>query len=206
MLNKLDGTEHPISGVRDRQRAEVRRRLLSSALDEFLVHGFVGASTRRITEAAGVSHGLLFHNFGSKAELYLALVRLGSAEVAIDVETVVEHPLEFFSDTAERMLTMLREQPRTSRMFVFMDYVASHPGLVPEVDAIMGEHDVVLRSTPVVEAGQNSGEIRQGSAQALAMVFWAALLGVAREAFTDPNLDLPESEWLLDVLRTKTTS
>lgn len=207
MLNKPSGRDgEPAANSRDQQREGARLRILRAALDEFVVHGFAGASTRRVTAAAGVSHGLLFHNYGSKAELYLELVRFGSAEVAVDVEMAAAHPLRFFGETARRMLAMLSEQPRTARMFVLMDYAASHPGLVPEVDAIMREHDVVQRCTPVVEAGQVRGEIREGSPRALSLVFWAALQGVAREAFIDPDVDLPEPDWLLDLLRPKSMS
>lgn len=206
MLNELDASADQTSGVRDRQRASTRQRLLSSALDEFIVHGFSGASTRRITAAAGVSHGMMFHAFGSKAELYLELARIGSAQVAVDIDTDSTDPMELFGEVAERMLSMLKDQPRTARMFVFMDYAAAHSGLVPAVDTIMAEHNVVTQWTPVVEAGQARGQIRAGSAQALALAFWAALLGVAREAFNDPQVHLPEPDWLLDLLRRRNTS
>lgn len=191
----------PAGSSRDRQRDETRGRLLRAGLDEFLAYGFAAASTRRITAAAGVSNGLLFHNFSSKAGLYLELVRFGVSEVAVDAETAAAQPLEFFGDTARRMLTMLGEHPRTARVFVFMDYAASRPGLVPEVDTLMGEYDVVQTSVPIIEAGQAAGEIRDGSPQALSLAFWAALQGVAREAFIDSTLELPDPDWLLDLLR-----
>lgn len=205
MLNEPDEAVSETSGVRDRQRASTRRRLLNSALEEFITQGFTGASTRRITSAAGVSHGLMFHTFGSKAELYLELVRIGSAEIAADVRAGSTDPMGFFSQIAERMLLMLKEQPRTARMFVFMDYAAAHSGLVQEVDTIMADRDPVAQWALVVEAGQTRGQIRAGSAQALALVFWAALLGVAREAFSDPAVHLPEPDWLLDLLRRRST-
>lgn len=206
MLSEKSSGETGKATTRDRQREETRLRLLDAALDEFVAHGFAGASTRRVTTAAGVSHGLLFHHYPSKADLFVALVRLASAEVAVEPEAAIAAPLDFFAGASRRTLGMLRERPRTARVFVFMDYVAAHPGLVPEADALLREHDVVRHCIPVIEAGQASGEIRAGSPQALSTVFWAALQGVAQEVFLDPGVDLPDADWLLDLLRPRAAS
>lgn len=187
--------------AREQQRAGTRLRLLDAALDEFLAHGFAGASTRRVTSAAGVSHGLLFHHYASKAELYAALVRLGAAEVEVDLEGALQDPLGFFEDRAERVLTMLRERPSAARMVVFMDAAHSRPGLVPEARPLLAQTDLVRACVPVVEAGQRVGAIRPGSPSALSLVFWAALHGVARERFHDPEAELPDPRWVLDLLR-----
>lgn len=46
----------------------------AAALEEFVAHGYGGASTNAITRRAGISKGLLFHYFGSKKNLFLYLV------------------------------------------------------------------------------------------------------------------------------------
>lgn len=189
------------TGVRERQREATRLRLLDAALDEFLEHGYGGASTRRVTAAAGVSHGLLFHHYASKAELYAELVRLGAARVTVDRDAALADPVGHFTATATWVLTTLREDARSARMFVFMDQALARPALVPEVEQLLLDLDVVRASVPAVEAGQRAGDFRAGSAQALAVLFWAALNGVAQEAHTDPSLDLPEPDWVVDVLR-----
>ncbi len=50
---------------------EKRLNILDACLDEFSEHGYTGASTNRIVQAAGISKGLLFHYFGSKKKLFL---------------------------------------------------------------------------------------------------------------------------------------
>lgn len=45
-------------------------RIINSALKEFSVNTFEKASTNTIVEDAGVSKGILFHYFGSKAKLF----------------------------------------------------------------------------------------------------------------------------------------
>ena len=48
-----------------------RLKILQASLAEFAEHGYLGASTNRIVQAAGISKGLLFHYFDSKKKLFL---------------------------------------------------------------------------------------------------------------------------------------
>ncbi|GGV44273.1 hypothetical protein GCM10010182_80980 [Actinomadura cremea] len=61
----------PVSGWDDRPPEDLtaRARIRDAALAQFAEHGFKGATIKMIAEAAGVSHGLLQHHFGSKDEL-----------------------------------------------------------------------------------------------------------------------------------------
>ena len=53
--------------------AQTRRVLLEAAREEFAAHGFDGASVAGMVERAGSSVGSLYHHFGGKAELFVAL-------------------------------------------------------------------------------------------------------------------------------------
>jgi AcrR family transcriptional regulator len=53
--------------------AETRRVLLEAARAEFAAHGYDGASVANVVERAGSSVGSLYHHFGGKAELFVAL-------------------------------------------------------------------------------------------------------------------------------------
>jgi AcrR family transcriptional regulator len=53
--------------------AETRRALLASAREVFSEQGFAEASVATVVERAGSSVGSLYHHFGGKAELFLAL-------------------------------------------------------------------------------------------------------------------------------------
>ena len=54
--------------------AERREHLLEVALVEFASRGFVGGSTERIAKAAGISQPYVFRLFGSKLQLFLAVL------------------------------------------------------------------------------------------------------------------------------------
>ncbi|KAA9147823.1 TetR/AcrR family transcriptional regulator [Amycolatopsis acidicola] len=53
--------------------AETRRVLLAAARDVFAERGFAEASVAEVVQRAGSSVGSLYHHFGGKSELYLAL-------------------------------------------------------------------------------------------------------------------------------------
>lgn len=61
--------------VRTRKTAEERREdVLDAALQEFAVRGLDGASTETIAVAAGISQPYVFRLFGTKKELFTAVV------------------------------------------------------------------------------------------------------------------------------------
>jgi AcrR family transcriptional regulator len=59
----------------ERKTKEVRREeILDAALGVFAEHGLHGASTEEIAKRAGISQPYVFRLFGTKKELYLAVV------------------------------------------------------------------------------------------------------------------------------------
>ncbi|MFC1879435.1 TetR/AcrR family transcriptional regulator [Chloroflexota bacterium] len=58
---------------------KTRRRLLQAAAQIFAEKGYSGATTRGIAEAAELSELTLFRHFGSKKNLFMAVVQHGSA-------------------------------------------------------------------------------------------------------------------------------
>jgi len=74
-----------------RDPARTRSRILAAATDEFARHGLGGARVDRIAAQAGANKRMLYYYFGSKEELFLAVLeesyaRIRSAERALDLE------------------------------------------------------------------------------------------------------------------------
>jgi TetR/AcrR family transcriptional regulator len=55
---------------RSRKLESTRTAILESALSHFARRGFEGASTREISQTAGVRHGMIRHIYGSKDQLW----------------------------------------------------------------------------------------------------------------------------------------
>jgi AcrR family transcriptional regulator len=81
-------------------RADRRRRILTAALKEFTSRGYEAASTNAIAEAAGVAKGLLFHHFGNKEALFVAVF---DDVVERTVNAMFEPGRELPSDLFERL-------------------------------------------------------------------------------------------------------
>lgn len=70
---------------------ESREHILRAATREFITHGFAGARVNRIVKKAGSNPRMIYHYFGSKSQLYLAVLEealgtLRREELLIDVE------------------------------------------------------------------------------------------------------------------------
>lgn len=111
----MDAARMPDEPRRTRLPSDERRAQLVALGVASLVDRPLDALTiESLSEAAGVSRGLLFHYFGSKQGLHRAVVltardaMLHATEPRADLE-----PLERLRDTLERLVAFVREHRRT---------------------------------------------------------------------------------------------
>lgn len=190
--------------TRREQRENRYWQILSVGLDQFILKGYAAAKVADIAQAAGMSTGLLFNYFDSKAHLFNELVRLGvsAPENMVNSLSGLE-PLEFFEQCAIRTLKFAAESEFAAKMFVLMGRVYYSEGIPEEARAMAMDADFYRRFTPLVEKGQRTGDIRPGDPLALCTAFWRALQGgIEAHAITE-SLPLPEPEWILDIIRAK---
>jgi TetR/AcrR family transcriptional regulator len=94
---------------RQRDSAATAAAILAAATREFAGHGFGGGRVDRISERAGVNKRMIYHHYGSKAGLYLAVLeeayrRARSAEQELNLEALspreaMIHLVEFTFDS-----------------------------------------------------------------------------------------------------------
>jgi AcrR family transcriptional regulator len=83
------------------------QRLIEESIREFAEHGYAGASTNRIVARVGIAKGSLFHYFGTKNRLYLALLDTAAEEIKNAVGAAAEQlPL----DPVKRILLLARAE------------------------------------------------------------------------------------------------
>ena len=106
--------------------AETRRVLLRAAREVFAERGFAEASVADVVERAGSSVGSLYHHFGGKTELFMALWQQHQAEheeraagaVAKARATGEEDPLTLFIAGARAFLEGSWERRDLARLFM----------------------------------------------------------------------------------------
>jgi AcrR family transcriptional regulator len=94
----------PVARKRDAERTKAA--LMKAALREFSQHGYSGARIEQIAKSAKCNIRMLYHYFGDKKGLYVAVLetayadlRRREAELAIDVERPLEGILELMRFT-----------------------------------------------------------------------------------------------------------
>jgi AcrR family transcriptional regulator len=68
------GSEEAVRRPRQRDPERTRRAILDAATAEFVAHGFAGASVNEIAARAQVNKRMLYHYYGKKDDLYLAVL------------------------------------------------------------------------------------------------------------------------------------
>ncbi|WP_436761407.1 TetR/AcrR family transcriptional regulator [Streptosporangium sp. V21-05] len=106
--------------------AQTRTSMLRAAREVFTEHGFTDAGVADVVERAGLSVGSLYHHFGGKTELFLALWERHQAEheenaasaVAKARQSGVHDPLELFVAGARAFLEGSWERRDLARLFM----------------------------------------------------------------------------------------
>lgn len=183
------------------QQEQRRLQILTVALDLFVARGFYGTSTREISKTAGISSGLMFHYFASKEHLYEELIAIGCEKMEVNVEEGTANPLGFLSAVAEELFYMLEQSPFAAKMFVFMGNALFHKDISDKANEMLEQHHIIEQSTKLIAKGQELRQFKQGDPLALSTAFWSAIQGIAQEAALRPEIPLPKSTWVIDIIK-----
>ncbi len=171
-----------------------RERILVAALKEFAARGFEAASTNAIADAAGVAKGLVFHHFGNKEGLFVAVAEDAILRTTEAIYGDASHPLP--SDLFERlhlwMVKKLRAFQRDPRSFQFL--ITARFQSPPHVRALLDAKYAALLAAqwPRFLAGIDATRLRPGLTVAQA-VETLSLLAEGLERKLQPRL-VPGSE------------
>lgn len=88
----------------------MRRRLLDAAAEVLVSHGYGAASVEIIAEAAGLSRGALYSNFGDKDSLYLDLLDELEQQQIDELTAIFEE-----HEDLDRFLDLLATRGRSSK-------------------------------------------------------------------------------------------
>ncbi|MFI7635289.1 TetR/AcrR family transcriptional regulator [Nonomuraea sp. NPDC049400] len=106
--------------------AQTRKSMLQAAREVFGEHGFAEANVSEVVARAGSSVGSLYHHFGGKAELFLALYEdhqaaheeASAASVAKAKQEGVDDPVELLIAGARAYLAGAWERRDLVRLFI----------------------------------------------------------------------------------------
>jgi AcrR family transcriptional regulator len=115
-----------------------RARILAAATKEFAAHGFSGARVERIVEDARCNMRMIYHHFGSKEGLYIAVL-----------EAVYED-----LRAQERDLDLDAQDPKAAmeRLILFtFDHFRTHPTFVRLTSLENTNHGLFIRKSSIIQ-------------------------------------------------------
>lgn len=181
-----------------------REQILACCLDRIISYGYAGMKLRDIASELHISPGLIFNYFESKEQIYEELVKLGvGAPMELLSQSLgqSQEPLKVFESMTGFIFHAITVSSFTAKMFLLMTMTQKSEDVPASVKQLMQGFDMFTPLVEVIRAGQQKGEIKAGDPVALLVAYWGAVQGVATYRALQPALPMPESGWILDILR-----
>ena len=159
---------------REREREEVRNKILDAARELFMTEGYERVTMRRIAEAIEYSPTAIYHHFEDKDDLVRALCRedFGKLLEVFEREAPPTDPVEWIRQLGRAYARFGLENPNHYR-FMFMTPL--RPDHHPE-PGDPGQLSFELMRAVVAKAIETGG-FRPANPDAVAQVLWASLHG-----------------------------
>ena len=179
--------------TRAEKQARTRAELTAAAAIVFARRGYKGASVEEIAEEAGYSHGAVYSNFASKADLFLAVLEEYMAERVRELaETQVALPADASIEARARALAdqwMDRLERDPDSVLLHMEFIA-HAGRDAELAGRFGDRSAAMReavSRYIATYAEEAGARLPISADDLALALRALGIGLAVESLVSPD-------------------
>ncbi|MEM7339078.1 MAG: TetR/AcrR family transcriptional regulator [Actinomycetota bacterium] len=120
----ITDSNEPAPGRTRRYRSSevVRDALVNAAISEFAAHGFNGASTRRMAEAAGTYQSQIKYHFNTKDELWRRCLDRLLAELDATIAEATDHsrndPLALVDAAIRGLVRFAAKRPQLSRIMM----------------------------------------------------------------------------------------
>ena len=186
---------------RPEQNERTRRELLVAARPIFETHGYHGATLDQIAEAAGYTKGAVYSRFGSKADLFLALIEARQAERMDRIGAAAARSLR--DGLTSAVLEFAERLDADLAWFLVLAEFRAHARRHPELNARYAVlHDRVRAElTELLERFYAEvGAVPPVPPASLTDFLFAAQSGVALERAADPD-GLPAEHQVALVLR-----
>ena len=190
----------PPSADAHEQKEQRRQLIIAKALELFVKKGYRETKVSDIAKAANMSTGLMFHYFESKEQLYEELVRIGVEGTKMPGRMEIATPVDYFSGFLNMLFPYASQQPWVLQMFVLMFQARRGDGAPEHIKELAMQVDQVEQSAKIIEMGQKQGCFREGDPLALAYAFWSSVQGIMEQMAVTPDMPMPQTEWLLDIL------
>ena len=183
---------------------ERREQILSAALRVFATRGFAATKIGDIAARAGLSHGLMYHYFSSKEEIFLELLKRAMFTSASSIRMMDElpvSPLEKVRQTAQYILGGIENYDDSSYYFMIVVHAAvmDSPS-AKDIEGMSDSMDALRTMAGIIKAGQEAGEMRSGDPMGMTVAFFAAIQGLAIYKLAMEGFKMPDPEIIVNMI------
>ena len=186
--------------TRKEQKEERKKQILITALSLFVERGYYDTKITDIAAAVPMSVGLMFHYFESKEELLIELVKMGAEGTKTISQPTDLPPDIFLKGFLNQMFSYAKAQPWVFNMFILMGQVR-RVGMPEEARKIALSINSIDFTAGLIKKGQEQGIFHKGDANTMSKCFWAAVQGIMEEMAMDKNMEIPEPDWIVAILK-----
>jgi AcrR family transcriptional regulator len=186
-----------ITERREREREEVRRKILEAARELFATEGYERVTMRRIADAIEYSPTTIYNHFEDKEDLLNSLCHEDFSRLlqAFERQPPPRDAVEWIRQLGLAYASFGRENPNHYR-FMFMTPNKFEPG---HQMSVPGEQTYGLLHAAVVKALETR-RFRAGDPEAIAQVLWASIHGAVALLITLPPDKFPHGPVVPDLV------
>ena len=174
-----------VSKTRRRDPDEKRARILATATRLFAEQGFRQTATAQIAEEAEVSEGIVFHHFGSKKKLLVAVAAEHGHGATL---AMFEHLVPGQPPDVEGMLRNLFEYVQSSGNLHELLILARDPS--DWVDAIRAHREIIVGALAVAfEQWQRAGWVHSPNPRISASLMFGLVESALQDCFVYAQLE-----------------
>lgn len=184
--------DEQLQHIRDERRAQI----MVAALKIFARKGIFGTKLSMIAKEAGISHGLLYHYFNSKDELFIILIEQAIQESIESMKSVYQLP----GSPLEKLKAMTHLDEGGQLYFMLIHQARTSDGVPVKAKQLIEQHsmesDVVDILEPLFIEGQLAGEFIAGDPRQLISAYFTVVTALMTlnihedEAYRMPEVDL----------------
>lgn len=194
-----------------RIRDERREQILQAALSVFAQKGWAAAKIGDVAKEAGLSHGLVYHYFASKDEIFAELVQQAlkmSTEIFLQGAEMQGTPWERLTAMTETVIPNAY-RGTSPYYFLIMIQAFTSEAVPPKVKELVKELSprYVESLIPVLIKGQETGEVALGDPYKMATAYFALIQGLAiAQIQGGEDMVIPDPEVVLRLFKGEQSS
>jgi AcrR family transcriptional regulator len=170
--------------------AERRPQLIKAAIDYMAREGVAAGSTRAIAAELGVAQATVHYTFGTKEELYRAVMEQLTQDLIAQVERAAPVGAGFeetVSTLAAALWQTVREQPASHQLLAELTMFALRSPALSEALESHSRSVTEVTARLVAEAAERTGQPLAQPAETIARFFLAGFDGLTMQRLSHPD-------------------